>query len=366
MTKVVLSASLSVSWQQQIANGFAASHWLRPNSAAYVELLDTNGSNSQGLSVAFHGTFNYPDFLIDGVPLDGVVSSIAIRAATVPFGGIATITKLGGLRLDQLETAMAGAGLEMGEMPNRDNAQAFFDLLDKGRTTINGSQFDDVIEGGKGTDTLRGRNGDDLFLASASMDFIYGGNGEDEVDFSGVTAPVDVSLVSGEAQTVKENSSGVETRKIIAQLNSVEDVTGTRKADVIEGNRFDNRLDGAGAGDVLRGAGGDDVLIGGTGRDKLLGGKGNDRLLGGSKSDRLTGGDGEDQFVFSRADAGTMDRVTDFELGIDTVVFLRTPDTVTLQDQGGDLRLTAQFDATTVVNVLILDAAGASLSDLGL
>nr|WP_280136560.1 hypothetical protein [Methylobacterium sp. Leaf91] len=72
--------------------------------------------------------------------------------------------------------------------------------------------------------------------------------------------------------------------------------TGNDLANKITGNVADNRLEGDS---------GNDTLIGGGGRDVLYGGAGNDVL---------TGGDGADIFEFSRADATSTDRVTDFSV----------------------------------------------------
>ncbi len=388
MTIAAMYSALSVSWQQQIAKGFAVSHWLRPASSSYVELLDSNGSNSLGLSVGFEGTFNYHEFITDGVPLEGVINKIRIREATFPNEPVVTIYRLHGLQIElgELEAAMAGAGLAVGETPTRKNAQAFFDLLDGNVTNVYGTESDDVLEGGKGKDRLNGLGGDDLILASNSLDTINGGDGSDTISFEGMRNKVkaDLDLRYGAAAIVKEDAFGQEVLTRIASLKFVENAIGTRMGDEIFGRDGRNRIDGAGGDDelygylgrdtLIGGAGRDklwggkhnDVLTGGTGWDKLWGGKGDDSLEGGVGRDRLTGGAGEDQFIFSRADVGTMDRVTDFELGIDTVVVSEAPQTIALQNQGDDLRLTVQFDATTAVNVLLLDAAGASLSDLGL
>ncbi|WP_136635910.1 calcium-binding protein [Pseudooceanicola onchidii] len=76
-------------------------------------------------------------------------------------------------------------------------------------------------------------------------------------------------------------------------------------------------LIGTGAADDLVGGGRDDLIWGNAGDDILTGGAGADIIAGGAGQDVLTGGDGADVFVFS-ADTG-MDRVTDFQLGVDRI-----------------------------------------------
>ncbi|MDK3016519.1 calcium-binding protein [Pseudodonghicola flavimaris] len=79
--------------------------------------------------------------------------------------------------------------------------------------------------------------------------------------------------------------------------------------DKLSGNRHDNLIN---AGD------GDDTLNGGGGRDTLIGGAGNDILDGGRGRDTLTGSDGADAFIFSKGYG--KDTITDFELGVDTLI----------------------------------------------
>ncbi|RLV58332.1 hypothetical protein D5018_17885 [Parashewanella curva] len=55
-----------------------------------------------------------------------------------------------------------------------------------------------------------------------------------------------------------------------------ENLTGSKAADVLKGDQFDNRIRGSAGNDVLEGKGGNDVLLGGTGRDTLRGGEGID------------------------------------------------------------------------------------------
>lgn len=74
------------------------------------------------------------------------------------------------------------------------------------------------------------------------------------------------------------------------------------------------QLAGSGGG-ALTGGALDDRLIGGAGNDTVQGGAGADFIHDGAGSDQLTGGVAADVFVFARD--GQIDRVMDFEKGID-------------------------------------------------
>jgi Ca2+-binding RTX toxin-like protein len=70
-----------------------------------------------------------------------------------------------------------------------------------------------------------------------------------------------------------------------AWLGSAQNVTGTRKADVLLGDSAPNRLTGGR---------GDDIIKGGEGDDQLLGDKGGDALDGGPGENTNDGGQGAD------------------------------------------------------------------------
>lgn len=90
-------------------------------------------------------------------------------------------------------------------------------------------------------------------------------------------------------------------------------------ADTLTGGTGHDFLFGEADNDRLGGGTGNDTLDGGAGNDVLIGDAGNDRLLGGRDNDKLLGGDGADIFVFNRADG--LDRITDYQQGIDHLEF---------------------------------------------
>jgi len=115
-----------------------------------------------------------------------------------------------------------------------------------------------------------------------------------------------------------------------AALRGADRITGSAGADYaygwtgndrLFGNAGNDTLSGNDGTDLLRGGSGNDVLKGGSGADRLAGDAGNDRLDGGFGADTLTGGGGADRFVFVEGQIATGDRVTDFQDGIDRLVF---------------------------------------------
>ena len=84
----------------------------------------------------------------------------------------------------------------------------------------------------------------------------------------------------------------------------------------------DDDLTGSRKGDVLVGFAGDDGLEGRGGGDKLFGGKGKDVIDGGRGKDILSGGADSDSFVFSTPPkAKHVDVIRDFDPGEDAVLY---------------------------------------------
>ena len=94
-----------------------------------------------------------------------------------------------------------------------------------------------------------------------------------------------------------------------------DELKGNGGRDTLLGGRNNDTLKGGGGNDTLRGGGHNDKLYGDTGRDVLEGGKGRDRLDGGSGNDRMRGEGGADTFVFR---AGN-DVIEDFANNTDTI-----------------------------------------------
>jgi Ca2+-binding RTX toxin-like protein len=141
---------------------------------------------------------------------------------------------------------------------------------------ICGRGGNDVINGGGGNDILMGEGGNDTLIAPSGKATLNGGTGKDTASFAGARRPVDASLVSGFALRL-----GTDPLEGVA-LVGVENLTGTRRNDVLEGSNGPNKLVAAAGADRLFGLGGNDNL---NSRDGV---SGNDRVDGGADTDTCT------------------------------------------------------------------------------
>ena len=140
-----------------------------------------------------------------------------------------------------------------------------------GHDVLYGGAGNDRLDGGAGNDGLLGEAGDDTLLADAGYDDMFGGDGSDTADYSGRTAPLNLTLVND--PTRNDGESGE-----MDVLRDVEHAVGGSGADTITGSAAANRLTGGGGDDVLQGQGGDDAFVGGLGADQMTGGDGVDTV----------------------------------------------------------------------------------------
>ena len=122
-----------------------------------------------------------------------------------------------------------------------------------------------------------------------------------------------------------------------------------------KGHDGNDNIVGDVAANALFGGKGSDTINGGAGDDQIDGEDGDDYLIGNAGNDVLTGGAGADHFHFLQDAA--VDTVTDFEDGVDKLVF---QDVTALQlfDYQGDAAL--QYNDDTFV---ILDGVNVSAID---
>jgi Ca2+-binding RTX toxin-like protein len=175
---------------------------------------------------------------------------------------------------------------------------------------------------------LNGNASDNMLFAGAGANVLNGGLGNDTVSFLYATSSVSASLALGQASGGSGSDAFV----------SIENLTGSTIADMLEGDAATNALDGGAgvdsasyanavagvsislglAGAQATGGAGSDTLVnfenllgsgfadsltgdalanllaGGAGNDMLLGAAGDDTLIGGAGDDALDGGDGID------------------------------------------------------------------------
>lgn len=144
-----------------------------------------------------------------------------------------------------------------------------------GRDTLNGGAGNDSLKGGTGSDSLLGGSGSDHLEGGADNDtlsggaghnYLFGDAGVDTATYEFASTGVYVDLSRSRADW-GYNPDTYETNFDL--LQSIENVTGSRYADYIEGDDEANRLSGFD---------GDDELVGGGGADTLIGGEGNDEV----------------------------------------------------------------------------------------
>src|SRR5262245_61801729 len=141
------------------------------------------------------------------------------------------------------------------------------DGVTNGADTIFGFGGDDIIFGLGGNDEIKGGGG---------ADTINGGSGTDTANYSDSAVGVTVSLITGLGYGGTAEGD---------TLTSIENLTGSPRADFLVGNDGSNVLTGLEDNDILKGGGGNDTLYGDSGNDTLKGGGGADVLNGGSGID---------------------------------------------------------------------------------
>ncbi len=152
----------------------------------------------------------------------------------------------------------------------------------------------DWIEGGPAGDRWDGLAGADTILGFDGADTIHGGNGGDDLNGN-----LGDDFVHGQA--------------------GADFVRGGQGADTVLGGAGDDwHVNGNRGADSVVGGQGDDRVFGGPGADTIDGGPGADTVSGDLGDDVLAGGPGADRFVYR--DDGGLDRILDFQPGVDRLV----------------------------------------------
>ncbi|MEP3845926.1 MAG: calcium-binding protein [Paracoccaceae bacterium] len=154
-----------------------------------------------------------------------------------------------------------------------------------GNDTIDTGVGDDLVIGGAGNDTVLLGDGNDNARAGGDDDWIEGGLGNDTISGNG-------------GEDTAFGGDGDDTFFL--------------------GSQNDLAFGGAGE-DVLNGGFSADVLDGGAGDDQVRGEAGVDQINGGDGNDFLNGGANADTFWFFDTDETGVDRITDFEDGLDQI-----------------------------------------------
>ncbi|ELS00355.1 hypothetical protein,putative calcium-binding protein [Xenococcus sp. PCC 7305] len=182
-----------------------------------------------------------------------------------------------------------------------------------GKDFLDGGAFGDTLVGGEGADTLVGGLGKDLIFGQGGQDVLQGGAGDD-------------TLRGGNGDDTLQGGAGIDVAK--ESFNGDILLTNTsliaRGTDILEDIEIANVFAGSShnfvdASAVTRMQ---VILNGSGGRDTLVGGTQDDTLIGGVGVDLLTGGEGSDVF-FYKAINHRNDRITDFDVAKDIMIFSR-------------------------------------------
>lgn len=216
---------------------------------------------------------------------------------------------VGGAGVDTVSYEHSASGIDV-ELLTMTSTFGGLQSAFSGIEDIEGSQFNDRIEGngaanhfygfggkdtlkgGNGNDILDGGEGDDVLEGGAGADQFVGGNGFDTVTYIHEKSAVNVYLW-GAANTGAALGDA---------FSGIEQISGSIYNDVIQGNDLANRLYGNAGGDVISGRGGKDVIDGGDGADLLDGGAGDDLIYAADETalsaDIIVGGAGKDTISY--------------------------------------------------------------------
>jgi serralysin len=232
---------------------------------------------------------------------------------------------------------------------------AFNDWLngDAGANLLLGGAGRDTLVGGLGHDTLHGHAGDDVMIGGAGSDQLFGGWGDDVLN----GGPGNDVLEGGDG---RDRINGVDGDDIIRAGPGIDTIQGGLGNDLIYGGDDDDIQFGNEGDDTLHGDLGRDRMFGDAGNDLLYGGAMSDTLVGGAGNDTLFGGGGPDVFLFA-AGSGA-DHVGDFRPGEDKLFLSPTLWTGTLTPA----QVASNFATVSSDGILLSFAGGESILLQGL
>lgn len=179
------------------------------------------------------------------------------------------------------------------------------DSLDggKGADRLDGGAGSDRLAGRYGADQLYGGAGNDLLNGGAGADKLVGGTGRDTASYAQAGKGVTVSLAQPHLAT---NDAKGDT------FCSIENLAGSRYADVLTGDAGGNALDGGAGNDRLTGGRGADTLHGGAGHDVFIFTNLSDSTIRAGGRDTILGFGSGDRFDLSAIDANSEIRGNQF------------------------------------------------------
>lgn len=134
-------------------------------------------------------------------------------------------------------------------------------LLGISKADLNGASNGQKMFGNKAANVLKGNGGNDTLIGGGGADRLDGGAGTDTASYDGATKGVTASLAKP-----ADNTNDAKGDTYI----SIENLTGSSKADTLIGDAADNVIKGGSGDDVIQGGGGADDLYGGSGKDTFV------------------------------------------------------------------------------------------------
>ena len=169
---------------------------------------------------------------------------------------------------------------------------------------VDGSDFNDVLEGNDGINRLYGGDGDDELKGGGGNDILTGGVGADQLDGG---SGIDTAFYRDSNEAVTVNLGDGTATGGHAEGDVITNV------EVIIGSKYDDALTGSSGVDRLDGGAGDDVLEGGAGADRLDGSTGADTAVYRTSNAAVTVNLGESTFAGGHAEDDTLVNVENLE-----------------------------------------------------
>ncbi|MGF6226694.1 Ca2+-binding RTX toxin-like protein [Inquilinus ginsengisoli] len=289
-------------------------------------------------------------------------------------GGADVISGGDGIDTLSYETSPAAVNVSLvpgllGLISLNSGGDATGDLVSLGFENVVGSAFADTLTGDNTSNTLVGLAGDDTLNGGAGNDVLVGGSGNDRMD--GGTGVDTANYVDASTAIIADLTAGTGTNPAGTEhdtLIGIENLTGSRFADILTGDAGDNALIGGAGDDIITGGAGKDAIDGSTGLDRasyaasnaavtislttgiasgghaqgdvlthiesLTGSAFDDKLSGNDGTNVLSGGAGSDTIFAGAGDdylyGGTGADLVDGGNGIDTIHYVSSLAAVTV------------------------------------
>jgi Ca2+-binding RTX toxin-like protein len=238
------------------------------------ELPDSVYDGSKNIAVAKNVVIENAYGGSDGDVLSGndAGNTLAGNGGADKIYGLTGDDKLkGGLNKDILD---GGLGTDTADYSDKTSTvKIILNRSTDAKVYVNGAAEDTIknienLVGGSGVDVLTGDAANNVLDGGADQvaDVIDGGAGIDTISFGSITGTMGVTLSLGAYNATTKTTSQTFAKigsALTDKINNVENITGSKNADILSGNAGDN---------IVRGEAGLDTLMGGLGTDSLHGG----------------------------------------------------------------------------------------------